>query len=165
MKKISIITTILLFSTVLLSGCVTAPKKITHTESGKPEVIINTDSVDNIKTALISKMLKSNYQLIRDTQYIMEFKRPANFNENLNASLSIGNAYSSNYRVTIFTFIKTKVGIRVISSASLQAQLPGGQVNSMPLNSGNVYNIYQRMLFDLKSKLENGKEEESVDQY
>jgi hypothetical protein len=143
---------------IFLGGCATAVPKITQTSSGKPEVVINTTNTDQIKAEIINKMMNEQYQLVKDTSYLLEFNRPANSNENLAAALSIGNSYSNNSRVATFTIINNNETTKIIVSLSLQAQMPMGQINTMPLNNnGNVYNIYQNMLFDIKNRVESGK--------
>lgn len=139
----------------LLVGCAAPVAKITSTSSGKPEVVIHTTDVGAIKSLILADLINYGYQIEKDTPYLLELTRPANSTENFGASLSIGNAYSTNYRVASYTFVQTNDGIRVIASAALRAQLPGGQVNSSPLNdNGNVYNTFQKQLLDIKKKLE-----------
>lgn len=143
---------------LLLIGCAAPVPKLTQTQSGKPEVVINATNTDQIKTEIINKMMNEKYELVRDTPYLLEFHRPANSTEDFAAALSIGNSYSRNFRVAVFTIIKDNDNTKVVVSLSLQAQMPMGQINTMPLNdSGNVYNIYQNMLFDIKKKVESKK--------
>jgi|GEM_PF-2799612 len=140
-----------------LFGCAQSVPKITQTMSGKPEVMINSTNTNSIKAEIINRMMNEKYQLVKDTSYLLEFNRPANSNENFAAALSIGNSYSNNFRVSTFTFLTDNDSTKIIVSLSLQAQMPMGQVNTMPLNdNGNVYNSYQTFLFDIKKKIESG---------
>jgi len=119
--------------------------------------MINSTNTNSIKAEIINRMMNEKYQLVKDTSYLLEFNRPANSNENFAAALSIGNSYSNNFRVSTFTFLTDNDSTKIIVSLSLQAQMPMGQVNTMPLNdNGNVYNSYQTFLFDIKKKIESG---------
>lgn len=142
---------------VILSGCTTVPK-MCQTASGKPEVTIKSTDISLIKSEIITDMMNSNYNIVKDTDYMLEMTRPATSGENFTAGMSIGNTYSTNYRSAIFNLAKLKTGTRVVASLALKAQLPGGQVNSMSMNdNGNVFNSYQQMLMDIQEKVEASK--------
>jgi hypothetical protein len=137
-----------------LAGCVTMPEKMTVTPSGNPEVEIATKDISAIKAAVISRLVNEGYSVEKDTDYSLELTRATKGAEDFAAALSIGNSYSSNRRFVVYTFIKRGDIVRVIAAPGLRAQMPGGQVNTMPLSSGNVYNLYQQQLFDIKAEIE-----------
>lgn len=116
-----------LFAVTLFSGCVTQQPKMTQTASGKPEVVIATTDVDAIKSAVISSLVNHGYTVEKDTPYELEMTRPTNSTENLAASLSIGNSYSTNSRVATYMFAKQNGSVRVIVHMFLRAQMPGAR--------------------------------------
>ena len=140
-----------------VSGCATPVAKITNTSSGKPETIINTHSVDTIKSMIISDMIDFGYQVDKDTPYLLELSRPIEGGaEQLYASLAVGNSYSENRRIATYTFVKTGKGIRVVASASIRAQMAFGQIKSGSLDdNGNIYNTFQKQLLWIKDDIEN----------
>lgn len=138
----------------LLAGCATSVQRITNTPSGKPEAVIAAD-LNAIKGAILADMVNHGYQIEKDTDYLLEMARPTKDNEDIAAYFLVGNAYSTNHRVVAYTLVKTQEGVRVIGSASIRAQLPGGQINSADLSSnGNVYNTLQTHLFEIRTKVE-----------
>lgn len=151
---------VFLLLVIFLPSCATPVAKITNTDSGKPEVIIETNNIDSIKSLIISEMVNFGYQIEKDTPYLLEMARATDSRENMTAALSIGNSSSTNNRLATYTFVKLNNGIRVIAAASLRAQLPGGKVNFSQLsNNGSIYNIYQKQLFVIKEKIERKTEE------
>ena len=128
---------------------------MTVTPSGKPEVVINTSDVGPIKALLIGTLLNYGYSLEQDTPYSLTLARPLKGMEEVGASLSTGNSYSSNSRVTTFTFVKQADGIRVVASSAWRAQMPGGQIRTTPLDdNGGIFNTYQTELLAIKAKIE-----------
>lgn len=152
--KTQVLASLVLAAALALSGCVTQPERISATASGKPEVTIPGVELPAVKAHLIGMLVNFGYTLERDTEYSLVLTRPTQAGENFAVAMSIGNAYSSNSRVANFTFVKTPEGIRVIATPALRAQMPGGQVNELPLNgNGTVYNTFQQDLNEMKAKL------------
>ena len=136
-------------------GCVAPVQKMALTASGKPELTISATLTD-VKSAILGEMVNHGYSVDQDTDYMMRMSRPLKGGEDFGAALAVGNAYSSNRRVTIFTFVKQPEGIRVVVSSAWSAQMPGGQVNTTELtDNGNIFNAFETMLQDIKARLEN----------
>lgn len=139
---------------VILAGCVPPVARIAVTQSGKPEVTINVD-LARIKAAIAGRVANGGFVIEQDSDYMLRASKPLDGNENLWASMAIGNAYSTNRGVVIYTFAKTDGGYRVIVSASWTAQMPGGQVSTMDQTANNgVFNQVQSGLIAMKDELE-----------
>jgi hypothetical protein len=137
------------------SACATEPRSV-ETPSGKPEVTINA-KVSDIKAAILGEMVDVGYTVTKDSDFSLELTRPANGAEEFAASLTIGNAYSSNRRIADFTFIPTEGAVRVIASCRLESQMPGGQVNSAQITDNKTFNVYEAMFAKIKARLETQK--------
>jgi hypothetical protein len=137
-----------------LVGCVPPEPLISITASGKPEVTIRAE-LAVIKSEIIGDLVNYGYTVEQDNDYTLRTSRPLKGNEEVLASVFIGNSYSTNRRVHNYTFVKTDQGVRIIVSAAITAQMPGGQVNSSELttNSRN-FNDIQRDLNALKTRIE-----------
>lgn len=143
---------LLAFGCLFFAGCETV-QRIAETESGKPEMLFETAELGIIKSELISEFLNHNYSIIKDSEYMIEMKRDLRGAETILGTLN-GNAYSTNYRVVTMNFAKLSSGIRVLISNRLDSQMPGGQINTMDMNTVEVFNVNQQFLIDLKAKLE-----------
>jgi hypothetical protein len=138
-----------------LSGCGTPVTKSVMTASGKPEVVITTTEVGQIKAMIIGDLVNHGYSVEQDTEYSLTLARPTKGMEDVAASIGTGNAYSTNRRVANYTFIKQGDSVRVIGSSSLRAQMPGGQVRSNSLDdNANIFNTFQQQLQEIKTKIE-----------
>ena len=138
----------------MLGGCVAPVEKMASTASGKPEAVINAD-LAAIKSAIIGNLVNYGYTIEQDTEYMLRFSRPLKGGEDFAASLLVGNSYSTNRRVTTYTFSRQPEGVRIIVSSALSAQMPGGQVNTSELaDQGATFNTFQKDLNEMKAKLE-----------
>ena len=140
---------------VLLAACVAPEPKILTTRTGKPEIVINAPLAD-VKSALVSESMNYGYTVEQDSDYMLRMSRPLKGGEDIAASLSTGNSYSTNRRVTTFTFAKQSDGIRIVVSSKVTSQMPFGQVHEQEVAdiNNNVFNVYQTELNDLKNRLE-----------
>ena len=174
MKTNKVIITVLSVITLLfLTSCTSTPKKTINTDSGHPEILINTTDIDNIKSLLISDNLKHGYVVSKDTFYLLELRRNFTANENANAaqinvladglsSLLVGgmglgyqslpsdynsNYYTDqkNYRTVAITFLKSKKSTRVVVMLSKNGVLFKNEVAS---------HLWQGYLNELKDKIE-----------
>ncbi len=138
-----------------LFGCATPVAKMVENPSGKPEVTIASKDVDHIKSEIVSAMLNEKFNIEKDTPYMIEFRGAPTSGQDLAIAMTVGNAYSTNWRSVAFTFATLESGTRVIASLSLKAQMPLGQINSVSMdNNGAAFNSYQVFLNGLKAKLE-----------
>lgn len=138
----------------LLSGCMQT-YQFAGTPSGKPEAIIMAE-VASIKSAIIGEMVNHRYQIDQDTEYMLRLSRPLEGGENFGAALAVGNSYSTNKRVTTYTFVKQPDGaVRVIVSSVWAAQMPGGQENSSDVtNVPANFELFKTQLAEIKNRLE-----------
>jgi hypothetical protein len=139
---------------IFLAGCATTgdlqPQQ-------KPEVTIQTEDLDKVKSIIVTKMADRNYLLVKDTPYLMEFQREAKgIKENMIIALAIGNSYSNNYFTMSFMLARIPEGIKVILIPGMKAEMPGGQVNRTDLlNNSSVVNDCQQLLNSIKQEIEN----------
>jgi hypothetical protein len=151
LKKIATLVVLSIF----LFSCASAPEKITNTVTGKPEIIINTLDVTNIKGQIISDMLIDGYMVIQETPHLLELQRATKGNEDLAAYfMSVGNSYSTNYRVVAINFIKSKDSTRIVATNFMKSNMALGQVNKSVINNNKLFNIWQEYLYELKDKIE-----------
>lgn len=153
----------LLCAGLFLSGCATPEARLTTTASGNPEVFIKTTNVGAIKSAIIGDLVNFGYSIESDTEYSLSLSRALTPGEDFGASLATGNAYSTNRRVSTYTFVKQEEGIRVIANTGWRAQMPGGQVRTTPLEANNtIYNTFQTQLSKIKVELEKTSAPETI---
>jgi hypothetical protein len=153
MKLIKLV--ILAILSVFLFSCASAPERIADTITGKPEVVINSTDLNRIKTQIIGDRLIDGYTVVKDTPYLLELQRQTKDNEDMVAYfMSVGNAYSTNYRTISVNFLKSKDSVRVVVATFLKAHMLYGQVNSAEITSNEVFNTWQKYLNDLKIKIE-----------
>lgn len=152
MKKV---TSLLMLLLALLTGCVTQVSRVITTASGKPEVTIATSDVGRIKSMIIGDLVNYGYTVETDTAYSLSLSRKMKDMEQFATALSIGNAYSSNSQLSNYTFVRDGNTTRVIFSGMLRAQLPGGQINTLPLDDNNfLFNEIINQLNEIKIKIE-----------
>lgn len=143
----------------MLTGCASAPPT-KATPSGKAEVTIAGVEPDAIRSAITGYMLdisvpgRDRYTVEADSPMRLVFVRPLEGNENLGASVAIGNSSSSNYRVVSFALLRVDAGVRVVADNKWRAVMPFGKVNETDLNTGAVVDYYQGALEAIQSRLE-----------
>jgi hypothetical protein len=142
-----------LLAVVFVAGCESVPKSL-YTPSGKPELTIRAP-LSAIKSEIVADLVRYGYNVEADSDYMLRLSRPLQSGENIGASLSIGNAYSSNRRVTIYNFSQSNGEVHVVVSSMWQAQMPYGQVNQTELtDNAKVFNTFQEQLRLIRDKLE-----------
>lgn len=147
---------------LLASGCATPPPKIEVTRSGKPEVTIATSNLSEIKSLIINDLVDVGYSVESDTEYSLTLSRQLKGTENFGAAMTVGNSYSTNTRVSSYTFAKTDGSIRVVASTGWRAQMPGGQTRITPLEDGAAqFNIFQEQLNGIKLSIESRRPADS----
>lgn len=151
-KKIMAIAMFLLIPVALMS-CNATVERMAETPSGRPEVVISAPRAE-IANLIINESINEGYTIVSQTDFSIQMSRPLNSNENIAASLFVGNSYSNNSRWLTFTLTEVPEGIRVIISAEIQAAMVGGQINRQPLNANTNFNTYQSWLLDIKAQLE-----------
>jgi hypothetical protein len=135
-------------------GCAAGPDRISETPSGKPEVTFSLTDKAKIKGAIASEMFNQGYTLISDSDLIEQFSRPTKGAEDFVASMAAGNGLSSNTRIETFNLVPTDNGLRVVVTSVITSQLPGGQIQSLPLESTADFNAFQVLLNTIKSRLD-----------
>jgi len=158
---------------LFLTGCASLPEKSKITQSGHPEVVINTIDIDSLKSLLIGDNLKHGYSVAKDTPYSIELHRNFTADENTNmaqmnvladglSSMLVGgvglgyqplpSANNSNYytdkkngRTAAITFVKSEKSTRVVVINSMNAEV---------MNHANVFNLWQTYLDNLKNRIE-----------
>ena len=149
MKKIA---TIIILS-IFIFGCSSTPK-IADTITGKPEIVINSTDLNIIKNDIIGELLIAGYTVVQDTPRLLELQRRTRDNEDIAAYfMSVGNAYSTNYRTVSVNFLKSDDSVRIVVSTFFRAHLPYGEVSSAPITNNEVFNYWQEYLDKLKIKI------------
>lgn len=145
---------VLTILTLLVSGC--ASPKIASTESGRPEVFINTKNTDAIKSAIISWATTAGYKIENDSPYRLSFTGSTTDMEAVATKMAIGNSYSSQPVKTLgFTFANINDGVRVVADGAVSTQMAFGQVNQMDISRGSRwFNDIQSMLEMVKFNVE-----------
>jgi hypothetical protein len=124
------------------------------TEPKPPEITINTDDMAAVKSALLADMLTAGYMMDSESESLMTFSRATKGGESFVAALVVGNAYSTNRRVTKIMLIKQPGSVRVVVLPMVTAQMPGGQVRSQELKSPEIVNAYHKSLTEIKAAIE-----------
>jgi hypothetical protein len=150
---------IAIFMMVGLLGCTSQPKTIIETESGRPEIIINTGNMGVVKTLLISKMGEEewNYFLINDSAHSLTFSRQVKAEEEIDvAQLMVGTRYGTKpERIVIYNMVEIEGTIRVVAFPSLSSQNGFGKTTNVNLeNNIAVFYALQELLISVKTKIE-----------
>ena len=104
---------------------------------------------------IIGDLVNHGYTVETDTEYSLVLSRKLNSSEEMLAALFVGNSYSSNSRIASYTFVRDGGNVRVLCAAQVRAQMPGGQLKTMPLDdNGHVFNNFYQQLADIKKKVE-----------
>lgn len=147
-----------------LTGCATndVPRDVV-TASGRPEVTITGADLDAIRSAIVDNMLKeksgdgNRWTLESESPSLMTFVRASDGGaEAFAISLSLGNSYSTNSRLTRFNIIKAPGGFRVVADIMARAKLPGGTVNEGDYAGqiNRIHNYWQNLLHNVKRDAE-----------
>lgn len=130
----------------ILSGCTTIPIN-RPTASGKAEGIYPDRNKEQVKDALVSFCNGKGLNVFEATESTVICGKPA---DSVIAQMVVGNAYST------AAMAKTRFTIATVSNASkvwadmwLESQMPGGQVNQMPITSNGAINRAQAVLDNL----------------
>lgn len=60
----------------MATGCATQPPRIAETQSGKPEVLINTTDRQAVKQSIIGKNATTGWSLEQESDSLLLFRRP-----------------------------------------------------------------------------------------
>jgi hypothetical protein len=124
-----------------LSGCA-APVQH-NTPSGKVEAVMPA-TTDQVKSALVSMMVNTGYNISKDTPYLIAFDKPS---DNIMASVLLGSKYDAtpNVRVT-FMFAPQGLATRVIADFAIITN-PGSAFERItPLNGSQDTMKFQALL-------------------
>jgi hypothetical protein len=133
------------------SACVNGPASIPQSAAGKPEVVIASRDIEEMKSKLLSDMAGFGYQVARDTPDLLEISRPTT---DLITAHYVGDASSIHQRVITYTFVRQGVSTRITADLSMRARSSEGRVDTVSLNdNGAVYGFIQNQLDELKKAL------------
>lgn len=133
---------------IVTPGCV-AP--IQHeTASGKPEAVVASSDLDDIGSALTTRMLDSGFNLERQSTNLLVFTKESS---NLGMSMLYGSKYDSTpaYRIT-YTLAQVATGTRVLADVAILTNPGSGFERATSLNKDKVSISYQTILDELASQ-------------
>jgi len=165
MKK-QILIAVALTSFIFLSGCATPVQRIAQTPSGRPEMLINSNDADLVKTSIINEMQSSNYFLQNDSQYRLVFTKQIEGSRAFWAQMLIGSQYRTPpTQVVVFNFTKQGENIKVMGYISMTTQSAFGQVRNADMKDDNAwFNEQYSMLQRAKDTIEKDNKSVAVSQ-
>lgn len=142
----------------LASACGTPPPKIAQTVSGLPEITIATDDRSKVKQNLIARNLETGWALEQESENTLMFSKldTSGSASSLFTQALIGNSSSTPLKYEArYTFAQTGAGLKIAATVFASTQMPGGQVNRLPLHDGAVtFNAFQAQLQRVKGEIE-----------
>jgi len=149
-KKLPIIILTMLF----FISCATPVERNFTTPSGSAEVTVMS-SKEDVVNYLINDFVNFGYSIKSQSPNNIVFeKKNLNNAEYYNVGLTVGNAYSTNSRISNLDLIKTSDGVRVIWRQNWQAIMIGGQINTRDITNNEVFNSNMADLNKMKNILE-----------
>jgi hypothetical protein len=144
-----------LTSFILFSGCA-MEQRIAQTPSGRPEVVIDSNDMDLVKSSIINEMQTANYQLQNDSQYRLAFTKQLEGGQGFMAQLLLGNSYSTPPIAEVsFNLSKQASKIKVMEFSSISTQMAFGQVNRGDMKDNNAwFNGFYLLLQRVKTTAE-----------
>ncbi|HZS19176.1 MAG TPA: hypothetical protein VFA51_14705 [Candidatus Udaeobacter sp.] len=135
-----------------LTGCAVGP---VNTPSGNPEVTIKSTNTSRIKNAIVRMYSESGYQLVRDTQFNLEFAKQMDVGQATLYTVAMGSAYSSmpNMRIAV-TIVPGEGETRVFAHIGVEMQGALGQNQGTNLDHGKAGKEIQASLEQLKAAIE-----------
>ncbi|WP_312805560.1 hypothetical protein [Atlantibacter hermannii] len=144
-------TVAVLISIALLSGCAATPALKKQTASGKPEGIYSHTTTELVQSALVTRCNEKGFIVLESTASNVVCAKETQGGGAVMAQLLVGNAYSTTPQSKIrFSIGKVNDDVKVWADAWIESQMPGGQVNQMPVTSNDVRNSIQSGLDELK---------------
>lgn len=144
MKKILL----LALSIALLSGCANQEALIKQTNSGKPEGEYPGKNKVQVKDALVISCNEQSWIVFESSDSTVICGKE---NNNVLAQMAVGNAYSTQAMSKVrFSIAEISDSTKVWANMWIESQMPGGQVNQLPLESNQAKNTIQRQLNSIK---------------
>lgn len=136
---------------LILTGCATPPPRVAATESGNPEVVIESVTVEAVHDRLIERLISKGARLDIDTPSRITVSKEVEGQREMWLRLAISNSYSTTVRADLnFSIIKIPAGVKVFAQMSAWSQMPGGQIQRMDLNGNQDFNDVQESLYRLR---------------
>lgn len=139
-----------------LAGCAVPPARIAQTLSRRPEVIIEADDVDLVKSEVINEMQMRGFFLQDDSKYRLVFTKELEGGQAILTQLVIGNSYSTTpVAQCAFNLSATGNGIKVVEFSSISTQMAMGQIQRMDMRDNNAwFNDFHTVLLRVKQRIE-----------
>ncbi|MBT3923094.1 MAG: hypothetical protein HOF21_11025 [Nitrospina sp.] len=144
---------------VVIFGCASQPNRITKTESGQPEITIETNNMDVIRSLLISNMGEEewDYSLINNSEYSLTFARQVKEGEEADkAQEMVGTLYGTiPERIVVINMMRMQGAVKMIAYPSLMSENGFGKTKQVNLdNNIEVFNALQELLISTKTEIE-----------
>lgn len=144
-----------LFVIAQLAACGTPTQKMSSTQSGNPEVIIENQSIEVVKAALLDRLVNAGYQIDTETNSSLVVSKEMTGMQETLMRMAISNASSTPVRaVTAFTILKNATGVKVFAKNSVTSTMPLGQVRKQDIDNAAAFNSTQESLNRLKASLD-----------
>jgi PBP1b-binding outer membrane lipoprotein LpoB len=142
---------LVIVSIVIISGC---SQKL-DTPSGRPDVTINSENVDLIKSDIISAFIGVGLELTNQTDNILVFAGRMNTGQSIVYKAMISGSYSSDpiweYRINI---IPTNGKTRLLGSCVVKTQSAFGREDVNDASGGKAGQQLQDYFESIKNKIE-----------
>ncbi|MBW8463509.1 hypothetical protein [Acidovorax sp.] len=145
-------------SALFVQGCASPSNRITRTQSGYPEITINSVDVRAIRSNLVARNAAGGWTIETETENMLLMTRVSNPLETSSviAQAMLGNSRSTTPKAEaryIITLSKNQT--LVVVQPSISTQMAGGQINRMDLKDNNdVFNNFQNQLARVKTEIE-----------
>lgn len=155
MKKLMLILGVCIICIQTCSGC--GPKRIATTISGRPEMIIDSNNMDLVKSTIITTMNQGNFFLEDDSKYRLVFTKEMKGSGAVISQLLIGNSYSTTPIAEIsFNLSTIDNKIKIVIFSSISTQMAFGQNRRVDMKNNNAwFNEQYQFLQQIRSSIEN----------
>ncbi len=141
----------------LMSGCASTPEgAATLAKTGKPQTVINSTDLNKIRTAIIVVMQHQGYTVEKGDDVGLTMSRPDRFVRPVEQSARDQAPKAQSLRETVYTFLSTGNGTRVIANPYSVYQGVDGSRSRSPLKEEWRLKEYQRQLEKVKKMVERG---------
>jgi hypothetical protein len=152
----------LLIFACLLASCVSpVPYRVSKTESGKPEAFIASTGVDEMKASLVRQMINLGYEIEKETQLTIEFKRNNGWSDSARNIVAAGGSKveALGYTWVSYTLVASNRQTWIVADAKLFVRPPfGGPMTGVSLLGNNDgYDSLQIQLNALKTSIESAQ--------
>lgn len=138
---------VLIIFVFLLSACVSQEPLIKQTESGKSEGNYPGKTKEQVKDALVARCARFGNMVFESSDSSVICGKQS---DSVLAQMAVGNAYSTPATFKVkFTIAKINDAVKVWADMWIESQMPGGQLNQMPVSDNNDRNMVQKALDNL----------------